>query len=106
MFDRTQLLKGLLEGCVLKIISLGETYGYEITSELNKAGFTDINEGSVYPVLLRLEKKGILESVKKKSSLGPSRKYFRLTQEGDKYLKSFIHLWSEISSVVDGILER
>ena len=105
MFDRAQLLKGLLEGCILKIISQGETYGYEVTSELNKAGFNDLNEGSVYPVLIRLEKKRLVDSETKKSSLGPSRKYFRITQDGEEYLMSFMHLWNEISSVVEGIME-
>ena len=106
MIDRAQLLKGLLEGCILKIIAQGETYGYEITSDLNKSGFTDLNEGSVYPVLIRLEKKGLVDSETKKSTLGPRRKYFRMTQKGEEYLKSFTQAWYEISSVVDGIFKR
>lgn len=105
MIDRAQLLKGLLEGCILKIIAQDETYGYQITSELNKSGFLDLNEGSVYPVLIRLEKKGLVDSEIKKSSLGPRRKYFKMTSEGEAYLKSFTQLWDEISSVVDGILK-
>ena len=59
MFDRAQLLKGILEGSILKIISQGETYGYEITNDLNKAGFIELSEGSVYLVLIRLEKKDL-----------------------------------------------
>lgn len=105
MIDRAQLLKGLLEGCILKIIAHGETYGYQITSDLNSSGFIELNEGSVYPVLIRLEKKGLVVSETKKSSLGPRRKYFRMTPEGEAYLKSFAQLWDEISSVVNEILK-
>ena len=105
MIDRAQLLKGLLAGCILKIIARGETYGYQITSDLNKSGFVELNEGSVYPVLIRLEKKGLVIAETKKSSLGPQRKYFRITPEGEAYLMSFAELWGEISSVVNGILK-
>lgn len=105
MIDRAQLLKGLLEGCILKIISQGETYGYEITNYLNKSGFLELNEGSVYPVLIRLEKKGLVKTEIKKSSLGPRRKYFRITSEGEAYLVSFTKLWGEISNMVDKILK-
>lgn len=53
----TEMLKGVLEGIVLQIISGGETYGYEITKELNQHGFEDLVEGTVYTILMRLEKK-------------------------------------------------
>lgn len=105
MIDRAQLLKGLLEGCILKIIAQGETYGYQITSDLNKTGFHDLNEGSVYPVLIRLEKKGLVDTETKKSSLGPRRKYFRITLKGERYLESFTEVWGEISSMVNKILK-
>ncbi len=105
MVDRAQILKGLLDGCILKIISQGETYGYRITNDLNKYGFKELNEGSVYPSLMRLEKKGFTFSETKKSSMGPSRKYFKLTSQGETYLRDFSALWSEISAVVDQIMK-
>ncbi len=105
MVDRAQLLKGVLEGCILKIIGQGETYGYEITGKLIKKGLADLNEGSVYPVLIRLERKGLVNSEIKKSSLGPSRKYFHITPEGRKYLESFTEVWYEMARVVDGVFE-
>lgn len=106
MVDRAQLLKGLLEGCILKIIEEGETYGYEINNELKKSGFIDINEGSVYSVLMRLEKKGYVDSMMKKSSQGPRRKYYKIVPSGEKYLESFKQLWYEVSGAVNGIIER
>ncbi|SHI50039.1 transcriptional regulator, PadR family [Dethiosulfatibacter aminovorans DSM 17477] len=105
MVDRAQLLKGLLEGCILEIIQREETYGYKITSDLNDSGFKDLNEGSVYPVLIRLEKKGYIVSESKKSPLGPKRKYFTITDEGRGFLKSFKAVWKDISKVVDNIMK-
>lgn len=56
MENLTEMLKGILEGCVLEIIGRGETYGYEITKQLNAMGFKDVVEGTVYTILVRLEK--------------------------------------------------
>lgn len=58
--DESQLLKGILEGCVLSVISEGETYGYEILTRLEKCGFDTLLEGTLYPVLTRLEMRFIL----------------------------------------------
>ena len=105
MVDRAQLLKGLLEGCILEIISKGETYGYQLTEELNLKGFENLNEGSVYPVLIRLSKKGLVETELKASTLGPKRKYFRISEKGEQYLTSFREVWFDISSVVNIIMK-
>ncbi|EUJ58549.1 PadR family transcriptional regulator [Listeria fleischmannii FSL S10-1203] len=68
----TELLKGVLEGMILQKISNGETYGYEITKYLNDLGFDEIVEGTVYTILLRVEKKGLVEVEKKKICSRPS----------------------------------
>lgn len=78
----TELLKGSLEGMILERISRGETYGYEITKYLNDLGFDEIVEGTVYTILVRLEKKGLVEIEKKKSELGPPRKFYTLSPAG------------------------
>ena len=105
MVDRAQILKGLLDGCILKVVSQGEAYGYRITSDLNASGFRELNEGSVYPSLLRLEKKGLVSAETKKSSIGPSRKYYSLTQEGESFLNEFSTIWSEVSETVGRIMK-
>lgn len=69
----TEMLKGVLEGCVLETISCGETYGYEITRRLNALGFTDVVDGTVYTILVRLEKNGLVDIEKKPSDMGPPR---------------------------------
>ncbi|MFZ7121341.1 MAG: PadR family transcriptional regulator [Eubacteriaceae bacterium] len=105
MSIKSQLLKGLLEGCVLEIISREETYGYKLTSDLNDYGFTELNEGSVYPVLIRLEKKEFITSQSKASPLGPKRKYFTINNNGRNFLKSFKGIWDDVSGTVDNIMK-
>lgn len=104
MANTTQILKGLLEGCILKIISEHETYGYEICERLINYGFQDISEGSVYPILIRLEKKKLLYSKMKESPLGPMRKYYYLTDEGKNELNEFISSWNQIKKSIDNVL--
>ncbi|MDD4027254.1 MAG: PadR family transcriptional regulator [Candidatus Shapirobacteria bacterium] len=101
MKNLTEILKGVLEGCVLEIISRGEIYGYEITRELNALGFTDIVEGTVYTILLRLEKNQLVEVVKKPSDIGPPRKFYLLNDNGRKELQLFWAKWEFVSSKIN-----
>jgi PadR family transcriptional regulator PadR len=98
------LLKGILEGCVLEILSKEETYGYKIVEIAVRAGF-DVNEATIYPLLLRLQKQGYLHIDKKPSQLGPDRKYYSLTPEGHGYLASFKTIWKTIRTNVDKVME-
>ena len=74
MFDQAQLRKGTLEGCILKIIDREPTYGYAIVTTLRDCGFADLTEGTLYPLLLRLERKGLIAAEYRAGSGGPSRK--------------------------------
>lgn len=100
------MMKGILEGCILKIIDKSETYGYEITEQLQGYGFTDVKEGTLYPLLLRLEKKNLIIATFKPSPLGPKRKYYHLTEEGKKYVAEFYQIWQEVTGAVDDIFDR
>lgn len=102
----SQMVKGVLEGCILAVIHEEETYGYEIMEKLISNGFTFVKEGSIYPLLLRLEKENMLESTMRPSASGPNRKYYRLTTEGEQALFQFRQNWKELSMVVDHLLER
>lgn len=102
--DDTQLLKGILEGCVLSVISRGETYGYEILSVLGESGFDNLIEGTLYPVLTRLQKKNLIVCRVGKSPLGPSRKYFRITPEGEQYLAEFTANYRKVTEAAMRIL--
>lgn len=94
----TEMLKGVLEGCVLEIISHEETYGYEITRKLNTLGFSDVVDGTVYTILVRLEKNKLVEITKKPSELGPPRKFFTLNDAGQEELKKFWERWNFVST--------
>lgn len=92
----TQLLKGVLDGCVLQIISQKEIYGYELVQELKDSGFSTIVGGTVYPLLQKLEKNCYISGVMKPSQDGPDRKYFYITAEGQEYLDDFWLQWSDL----------
>lgn len=106
MKDLTEMLKGVLEGMVLQKIQTGETYGYEITKYLNELGFDDIVEGTVYTILVRIEKKGLVEIEKKKSELGPARKFYTLNAKGEQELNDFWVRWSFLAEKMNGIKEQ
>lgn len=97
----TEMLKGVLEGCVLEIIKREETYGYEITRKLNALGFTDVVEGTVYTILLRLEKGGLVVATKRSSELGPPRKFYALTTAGQEQLQQFWKKWEFVSARIE-----
>jgi DNA-binding PadR family transcriptional regulator len=92
------MLKGVLEGCVLEIINRGETYGYEITQHLRELGFTDVVEGTVYTITMRLEKHKLVDIEKKPSTKGPPRKFYRLNEAGQQELENFWAKWNFVSS--------
>lgn len=103
--EDSQLLRGILEGCVLAVIARGETYGYEILAELEKSGFENLLEGTLYPVLTRLEKKGLISCRKAKSPFGPIRKYYSITEEGEQYFTAFKRSYEKIMTSAQKILE-
>lgn len=98
MENNTEMLKGVLEGCVLEIINRGETYGYEITQQLRELGFTDVVEGTVYAITIRLEKNSLVDIKKKPSTKGPPRKFYTLNAAGQEKLRVFWDKWEFISS--------
>jgi PadR family transcriptional regulator PadR len=95
------MLKGSLEGCVLEIISRDATYGYDITQQLRKLGFEDVVEGTVYTILVRLEKNDLVSIKKKPSEVGPPRKFYTLTNAGKEELKTIWAKWDFVSSKIN-----
>lgn len=95
------MLKGVLEGCVLDIISHKETYGYEITRKLNALGFADVVEGTVYTILIRLEKNKLVVFTTKPSEKGPPRKLYALNDAGREELRKFWGKWEFIASRIN-----
>ena len=103
--EQAQLLKGVLELAVLAVIARGETYGYEILSTLESAGFDGVGDASVYGTLRRLEQAGHLTSRLAASDSGPARKYYAVTPSGTEQLQAGTHSWTRINSAFEGLIE-
>ncbi|MFI7324786.1 PadR family transcriptional regulator [Streptomyces rubiginosohelvolus] len=101
----TEMLKGTLEGCVLEIIDREETYGYAITRQLNDLGFGDVIEGTVYTILLRLERNKLVQVTKRPSGVGPPRKFYALNDAGREELSTFWAKWQYVSTRIDKLKE-
>ncbi|WP_456279403.1 PadR family transcriptional regulator [Bacillus sp. AK128] len=104
MSNRSQLLKGILDGCVLAVIEKEPVYGYELSQKLLQVGLADVSEGTIYPVLLRLQKNGLIRGEMQPSESGPNRKYYFLTESGQKALDNITEEWQQISKPVNKLL--
>ena len=94
----TEMLKGTLEGVVLASLGASPAYGYEITARLRAQGFTELAEGTVYAVLVRIEQRGLVDVVKVPSELGPPRKVYTLNERGRASLDEFWRAWTELTT--------
>ena len=97
----TEMLKGTLEGIVLAILAERPAYGYEITTRLRDEGFTDIAEGTIYAVLVRIEQRGLVDVEKVPSEKGPPRKVFSLNPQGRDQLDEFWGTWSFLADRIE-----
>jgi PadR family transcriptional regulator PadR len=89
----TEMLKGVLEGIVLALLSRRPAYGYELTAWLREQGFVDIAEGTVYALLVRIEQRGLVDVEKVPSEKGPPRKVYSMNPQGEDYLAEFWRTW-------------
>ena len=101
----TEMLKGTLEGIVLALLSGRPAYGYEITAWLRDNGFTDIAEGTVYALLVRVEQRGLVDVEKVPSEKGPPRKVYSLNAQGAAHLDEFWRTWGFLSERLDTLHE-
>ena len=102
----TELLKGTLEGIVLAILAGRSAYGYEITAQLREQGFTEIAEGTVYAVLVRIEQRGLVDVEKVPSEKGPPRKVYSLNARGREDLEEFWRTWSFLTEQIERLHEE
>ena len=101
---QTQMRKGILEYCILSIISRGEIYASDIISELKKAHLLVV-EGTLYPLLTRLKNNGLLIYNWQESNSGPPRKYYMISPSGTEVLKRLDITWNELSYSVQTSIE-
>lgn len=97
-----QLKKGVLGLCVLALLSRGDSYAYEIASHMAEA--VDMGEGTIYPLMRRMQSEGLVETYHVESSSGPSRKYYRLTQAGQHSLAQQKAEWLSFIGAVNAII--
>ena len=97
-----QLKKGVLSLCVLSLLARADSYSYEIASRLSDA--IDMGEGTIYPLMRRMQSEGQVETYLVESPSGPSRKYYRLTDQGRAALDSQTKEWRTFASAVDAVL--
>ena len=103
--NTSQILKGTLEACLLQLIKNKDMYGYEITEQLSNYGLDIVAQGTIYPLLMKLEKENLVVSYLKESNFGPPRKYYSITEEGNKYILNFKDVWKNISTTITEILK-
>ena len=99
---QVQLKKGVLELCVLALLSSHDSYAYEIASRLAKD--IDMGEGTIYPLMRRMQSEGQVETYLVESSAGPSRKYYRLTAAGRAALEGQTADWRAFAQAVDALV--
>lgn len=100
----TQLLRGVLDLCLLAVMEEGPAYGYEMTRRLRARGLSMVGEGSIYPLLARLEREGLVETERAASNGGPPRKYYRPSREGRRALAAGVTEWQAARDALDRVL--
>ncbi|MBV1848701.1 PadR family transcriptional regulator [Catellatospora tritici] len=103
---RSQWLRGVLDLCVLGLLARRESYGYELTQSLQAVGLGAIQGGTLYPVLLRLQRTGLVTADWREGGSGPARKYYRLTPAGDQVLRQSAADWDAFAGGVGAILRE
>ncbi len=101
---QSQLLRGVLDLCLLAVMGEGPAYGYEMTKRLRGRGLSIVGEGSIYPLLGRLERDGLVETRRAASNGGPPRKYYSLSSDGEQALEAGVTEWQVTRDAVDGAL--
>lgn len=106
MDHRSQLLKGVLDMCLLSVIAEEPSYGYEMASKLSSQGLDLVSEGSIYPTLSRMQKSGLIEGYfVEAEGPGPPRKYYRIAKDGKQRLKEWKQEWETLSSGVNQVVK-
>jgi PadR family transcriptional regulator PadR len=100
----TELRRGVLEHCVLAVVRQKESYAFEIVRALSDAGGLVTSEGTIYPLLSRLRRDGLVQTTWRESESGPPRRYYQLTSEGQQALDSFVGDWTRFRDAVNAVL--
>lgn len=102
---KAQMRKGILEFCILKILSTKDKYSFEIIETLKKSKLLVV-EGTLYPLLTRLKNGGLLKYRWEESSSGPPRKYYSITENGKQFLEELHSSWSDLNKAVTSLIKK
>jgi PadR family transcriptional regulator len=106
MDHRSQLLKGVLDMCLLAIINEEPSYGYEMADKLSSKGLHLMSEGSIYPTLSRMQRSALIEGFfVEVDGSGPPRKYYRIAPEGEQRLAEWKEEWIDLRDGVDEVVK-
>ena len=101
----TQMRRGTLEFCVLALLKVEECYGFDLVRALGEADGMVTSEGTIYPLLSRLRRDGLVSTTWEESPSGPPRRYYRLTAKGRQALAQFVQEWQRFRDAVDRFME-
>ena len=101
----SQLRRGVLEFCVLALLRDGERYSFDLVRALGDTEGLVTSEGTLYPLLGRLRREGMVQSTWRESATGPPRRYYRITNDGDAALRGFASQWARFRESVDSLIE-
>jgi len=103
-----ELRRGSIELIILKLLTGEEMYGYQLISTIEEraGGLFEIAEGTLYPVLYRLEDRGFIESYRDNPKRGVPRKYYRVTKNGKVYLQDLLDEWKKFSAIMESLLNE
>jgi PadR family transcriptional regulator, regulatory protein PadR len=101
----SQLRRGVLEFCVLALLRDGERYSFDLVRALSTADGLVTSEGTLYPMLGRLRREGMVQSTWRESASGPPRRYYRITADGDAALQAFATQWARFRDSVDTLID-
>ena len=102
----SQMRRGTLQYCVLALLAKEERYGFDLVRGLAEVDGMVTSEGTIYPLLSRLRRDGLVESSWQESTAGPPRRYYRLTDAGRTALEGFRLEWRRFRDAVDHFVER
>jgi len=100
----TQLRRGTLEYCVMALLRSGRRYGFELVRTLSDADGLVVSEGTIYPLLSRLRRDQLVSTSWQESEAGPPRRYYQLTETGERALADFTDEWTRFRDAVDALL--
>lgn len=104
--DFPQLIKGVLETCILSLIAENESYGYALIQSIQEEGFGQVSKGSVYPILLKLETEGWIKGELRLSDKGPKQKFYSITPAGRTHLKELKDTWYLFQEITNRIIKE